>query len=182
VEGRHFLEDRLFERLPDPAAGSEAEAAYLPLVPAQVMAQLVAHGSLDLCPEQLGIVAEVSFQRVLVDHDAVRIGIARDRAADVVTISMMFTTAVGNDHRRTLEQLAELLGEIIERLNDELVERAQRTILSRQRSERFAAFDQTLEIGIGQVVAHQQHGSPGGKPYEDGNTHQEDQQVVDPIK
>ena len=74
----------LFERpRPVPARGLEAEVAHPGLIPAQVVGQLVAHGALDLRPEQLGIVAEVALQGVLVDDDAVWIGVAGDGAADV---------------------------------------------------------------------------------------------------
>src|SRR5215217_834937 len=58
------------------ASCSEAEAAYPGLIPAQMVGQLVAHGPLDLPPEQRGIVAEVALQRVLVDDDAVRVDVA----------------------------------------------------------------------------------------------------------
>jgi hypothetical protein len=41
------------------ASSSEAEAAYAAFIPAQMVGQLVAHGSLDLRPQPVGIVAEV---------------------------------------------------------------------------------------------------------------------------
>ena len=63
----------------------------------------VAHGALDLRPEQLGVVTEVALQRVLVDDDAVRVGIAGNGATDVVAVGMFLVTAAGDDYRRVLE-------------------------------------------------------------------------------
>src|SRR5437870_942921 len=94
------------------ASCSEAEAAHPALSPAQVVGQLVAHGALDLRPQQLGIVAEIALQRVLVDDDAVWVNVAGDGAADVVAVGMVLVTAAGDDHGRALEQLAKLLREV----------------------------------------------------------------------
>ena len=49
----------------------EAEIAHAGLVPAEVVSQLVAERPLDLRAEEIGVVAEVALERVLVEHDAV---------------------------------------------------------------------------------------------------------------
>src|SRR4051812_35584438 len=96
---------------------SEAQVTYPALIPAEVVAELVAHDALDLRSQQLGVVAEVALQRVLVDDDAIRIDVAGDRAAHVVAVRMMLVTASGDDDRRALEQLAELLRQLVEGLH-----------------------------------------------------------------
>src|SRR4030095_12483654 len=79
---------------------SKAEAAYPAFIKPQVVAQLVAHCALDLRPEQIGIVAEVALQRVLVDDDAIWVDVACDGATDVVAVGTVLVTAIGDDHRR----------------------------------------------------------------------------------
>src|SRR5918997_897205 len=54
---------------------SEPELAHALLGPAEVMGELVAQRALDLAGEQLGVVAEVALERVLIDHDAVLVAI-----------------------------------------------------------------------------------------------------------
>ena len=58
----------------------EAEAAHAGLVPAEVVGDLVADGALDLGAQELGVVAEVALERVLVDDDPVGEVVAGDRA------------------------------------------------------------------------------------------------------
>src|SRR3954454_24065213 len=110
------------------ASCSETEAAYSRLIPAQMVGQLVAHRALDLRPEELWIVAEVALQRVLVDDDAVRVGVAGDGAADVVAVGVLLMTATGDDHRRALDQLAKPLRQVVQRLHHQLVELARRPL------------------------------------------------------
>jgi len=110
------------------ASCSAAEAAYAALIPAQVVGELVAHGALDLRSQQLGIVAEVPFQRVLVDDDVVRIDVSGDRSADVLAVGAVLVTAAGDGHRGALEQLAEPLRQVVERLHHQLVELAGRLV------------------------------------------------------
>src|SRR5690349_19952350 len=50
---------------------SESESADAPLVPAQVMGELMAQGPLDLAVEKVGLMPEVAFERVAIDHDPV---------------------------------------------------------------------------------------------------------------
>ena len=74
------------------------------------------------------VVAEVALERVLVDDDAVRVDVAGDGAADVVAVGAVLVTAAGDGHRCGLEQLAEPLRQVVERLHHELVELAGRRV------------------------------------------------------
>src|SRR6266480_7338405 len=145
---------------------SQAEAADPGLIPAQVVGQLVAHGALDLRPEQLGIATEVALQGVLEDDDAVRIDVAGDGAADVLAIGVVLTTAARDDHRSALEQLAELIRQVIERLHHQLVELARRPVRGRQQGESLAAVDQPPELWLRHLLADQRHGHPGGDEHD----------------
>src|SRR5204862_6391806 len=79
---------------------SEAQAAHAVLIPAQVVGELVADGALDLRAEQLGIVAEVALQGVLVDDDAIRVDVAGDGAAHVLAVGVVLVTPARDDHWR----------------------------------------------------------------------------------
>ena len=71
------------------------------------MGELVANGALHLRAQHLRLVPEVALERVLIDDDAIRVDVARHGAADVVTVRALFVTAAGDDHRRTVEELAD---------------------------------------------------------------------------
>src|SRR5680860_626698 len=89
--------------------GSEPEVAHAALVPAEMVGDLVADRALDLSPQQLGVVAEIAFQRVAVDHDVVAVVVAGDGVADVVAVGVVLATEMGDEDRDLLDRLAELL-------------------------------------------------------------------------
>src|ERR1044072_333097 len=120
---------------------SEAEAAYALFVPAQVMRDLVAHGPRDLCPQQLRVMAEVPRQRVLVDHDAVGVPVTSGGPAEVVRVGAGLGAPVGDDQRGVIERPLELIGQIVERLDHELVELTRRILGRRHLRQRLAALD-----------------------------------------
>jgi hypothetical protein len=64
----------------------EAEVLDAALVPAEVVRELVAEGALHLVAQEVGVVPEVALERVLIDHDPVRIVVARNGVAEVVTV------------------------------------------------------------------------------------------------
>jgi hypothetical protein len=67
-----------------------------------MMRELVAKRALDLCSEQLEVVAEVALERVLVEHDAVGIVVARDRVAEVVAVRAVLRPVLRDDHGRVI--------------------------------------------------------------------------------
>src|SRR5205823_8840658 len=85
---------------------SEPEAAHAALSPAQVVCELMPHRALDLRAQEVGVAPEVALERVLVDDDAVRIGVASHRGTDVVPVGAFLAAAIGNDDGRPLKQLA----------------------------------------------------------------------------
>src|SRR6266511_1137199 len=127
------------------ASCSETEAAYPGLIPAQVVGQLVAYRALNLRPQQIGIAAEVALQRVLVDDDAIWIDVAGDGAADVLAVGAVLVTAARDDHRGALEQLAELLRQVIQRLHHQFVELARRPVAGQEQGQSLTAVDQLAE-------------------------------------
>src|SRR5512133_757567 len=147
-------------------------------MPAQVVGQFVSDGALNLRPQKLGIVAEVALQGVLVDDDAVWVDVAGDGAADVVAVRVMLATAAGDDHRRALEQLAELLWQVVQRLHHQLVELGRWAVGGRQGGESFAAVDQPPELGLGYLLTDQRHGRPGGDEHDRHGTDQQCQQAT----
>ena len=90
--------------------------------------------------------------------------------------------AVRDDHRRVLEHLAELLGQVVERLHHQLVELARRVLGRRQRGERLAAVDEPPELGLGHLLADQRDGHPGGDEHDRDGAGQQRQQVAQPAE
>jgi hypothetical protein len=143
--------------------------------------QLVAHGALDLRPEQLGIVAEVALQRVPVNDDAIRVGVASDGAADVVAIGVVLATATGDDHRRAFEQCAEIVRQVVQGLHHQLVEFARRLVRRRERGERLTAVNEPPELGLGHLVVPDcRHDCPGGDEHECDGTKRQHEQIAYP--
>jgi hypothetical protein len=69
-----------------------------------------------------------------------------------VAIRADLAAAVGDHHRRRREQLLEVLGEVVERLDHELVEFARRVVGRRQRREHLAAIDELPELRLGHLL------------------------------
>src|SRR3954447_11236266 len=100
----------------------EPQAAYAGLVPAEVVGDLVAHGSLDLLREQLGLPAEVAHEGVLVDDDPLLVAPARDGVPVVVPVGVELAPALRHDHRHVAEDLLEVWGQAVERLGHDQLE------------------------------------------------------------
>src|SRR5689334_14932921 len=98
---------------------SQPEAAHARLAPAEVVSHLVPDRALDLRAEQRRVVAEVALQGVLEDDDAVGVDVAGHGAADVLAVGAVLPAPARHDHGRRLEDLAELLRQLVERLHDE---------------------------------------------------------------
>src|SRR5690349_22009324 len=92
---------------------SESETADSVLVPAQVMSELVAHGAGDLRLEELGVVAEVTQQRVAEDHDAVVEVVVGDGVSLVEAVGALAASALRDDHRDVLERTMKLEGQVV---------------------------------------------------------------------
>ncbi len=101
---------------------SETQASDAPLVPTEVMSELMAQGSLDLAGKQVPVVTEVAFQRVAVDHDPVLVAFPRDAVPEVLAISVLFGTEVGDHDRDVRENLLELVGQPIDCVNHQHLE------------------------------------------------------------
>lgn len=84
-----------------------------------MVGELVAQGALDLTGKQCAIVAEVPFQRVLVDDDAVLVTFASDAVAVVHAVGVVLGAEVGDDDRDLLQHLLELLRQGVDRVGDE---------------------------------------------------------------
>jgi hypothetical protein len=125
-EGR--LEDRrVLVEAPRPAAappGSEAQVADAELVEADVVGELVADGDRHLLAQQLRVVAEVAAQRVAVDDDPVGHVVAGGAVAVVEPVGTAPPAAVGDHdgHVVVLDQHAQQVGEVVERVAHELLE------------------------------------------------------------
>lgn len=53
----------------------------------------------------------------LVDDDAIWVDVTGDGAAEIVALDMVLVTATGDDYRRALEQLVELLRKVVQGLD-----------------------------------------------------------------
>jgi hypothetical protein len=86
------------------------------------MRQLVAQSSLDLFGEQSAIVAEISLQRVAVDHDSVLVALARHTVAEVMAVGMGLRAAIGDNHRDVFQHFLELIGQCVDRIDNQRFE------------------------------------------------------------
>lgn len=98
----------------------------------------IAHAALDLGSQQLRVVAEIALERVALDDDVVPEVVASDGAADVVAVCVMQVAEIGDEDRDSLDHLAQVLGQAVDRLDDELVELAQRLLGRGQLGQRLA--------------------------------------------
>src|SRR5215207_1586708 len=105
-----------------PRSGSEAELAHPELVGPEVVGQLVADGARHLVAQQVGIVPEVTQQRVAEDDDAVRVVVPGHRVALVEAVGAVAAAAVGDHDRDVVERLDEQVRQVVERLAHELLE------------------------------------------------------------
>ena len=74
---------------------------------------------LHLAGQQTGVVAEVPFERVAVDHDPILIAFGCDPVAEILAIGVTFEAEIGDDHGDPLEQTLELLRQGIDRVRDQ---------------------------------------------------------------
>src|SRR3954469_12623821 len=102
----------------------EPEVAHAELVEADVVGELVAHGAGDLVAQQVGVVSEVAAQGVAVDDDAVGDVVAAGAVAVVEAVGAPAPASVGDDDRDVvvLHEVAQQVGEIVERVAHELLE------------------------------------------------------------
>jgi hypothetical protein len=107
--------------------GSQPEFANIRLVEAEVVTSLVTHRLHDLQPEALGIVPEITHERVSENQDLVGNATAPKETAtahleaDVQAIRVVLGTAVGNDHRDVLQRMLKLARQTVERRTNELL-------------------------------------------------------------
>lgn len=73
---------------------------------------------LNLTGEQLAVVAEVTFERVAVDHDSVLVAFRRDPVAEVLAVGMALGAEIGDDHRNLFQHPLEFLREGVNRVGD----------------------------------------------------------------
>ncbi len=94
----------------------EAKSPYPALAPAKVVGELVAQGPLDLLGEQLAVMAEVAFERVAVDHDAVLEAVTSDAVTEILAVGPVLAAQLGDDHGDRLQQALEFLRQGIDRV------------------------------------------------------------------
>jgi hypothetical protein len=100
---------------------SEPEFAYACLVEAEVVTDLVTHSLDYMCPEAVGIIAKVAYQRVAKDQDLVWQATAPEEwgatqpGADVHAVRVVLYAAVGNDDRHMLQRSLELNRKFVKR-------------------------------------------------------------------
>ena len=146
------------------ALGLEAELADAPLVPAEVVGELVAERSLDLGAKQVRVPAEVALERVLVEDDAVGVVVAGDGVAEVVAVGAVLGAEMRDDHGRGVEQLLELGRQVVDGVGDEDVELVCAGAQAGLAGELLAALDEALELGVGHgVAAAEGDEGPGGE-------------------
>ncbi len=105
-----------------PPPRSQSQSPHPPLVPAEVVGELVAQGPLDLPGEEGAIVAEVALQRVAIDDDPVLIAFARDAVAGVLTVRMDLGSEVGHHHGDLRQHLLEFVRQPVDRVGDQRLE------------------------------------------------------------
>ncbi len=82
----------------------------------------MAHGARDLVAQELRVVGEVAAQGVAEDDDAVVVVVADGAVALVEPVGAPATPAVGDDDGDVRERVAKQVGEVVERVTDELLE------------------------------------------------------------
>lgn len=105
-----------------PLYGLEAQTTDAPLVPTEMVGQLMAQGSLDLTGKQVPIVTEVALQRVAIDDDPILIAFPRDAIPEVLAVSVLFGAELGDHDRNVRKHLLELVGQPVDRINHQHLE------------------------------------------------------------
>lgn len=82
----------------------------------------MADGPLDLACEQRAVMAEVPFQGVLVDHDPVLVTFPRNPVAGILAVGADLVPAVGDHHGNAFQHLLKLLGQPVDRIDDQRLE------------------------------------------------------------
>jgi hypothetical protein len=88
-----------------------------------VVGDLVAERPVDLDREPLGVVAEVPQECVAVDHDLIDRVVAGDAVAVIEPVGVRRPAAVEDDDRNGVKDLEHPVGESIEGVGDELLDR-----------------------------------------------------------
>src|SRR3954451_21092236 len=107
---------------PSSVRSSQAELPYSELVGAEMVGQLVTDRPGHLRAQLVRVVAEVAQQGVAEDDDAVGVVVARDRVALVHAVGPVAAPLVGDDHGDVLERAQQQVGQVVERLADQLLE------------------------------------------------------------
>src|SRR4051794_3116696 len=116
-----------------------------------------------LAAQHVPVVAEVAFERVLVQHDPVLVVAARDAVAVVVAIGAELLAALRHDDRHVLERLLELRGQLVDRVGHEQLELGRLAGQLRELGELLGADHDALELLLARpVVAHEADRDPGG--------------------
>lgn len=97
-------------------SGSETQASHAPLIPTEMMSELVAQRPLDLAGEQVPVMAEVPFQGVAIDDYPVLVPFTRDAVSEVLTICVLIRSEIGDDDRDAGEHFLKFIGEAIDRI------------------------------------------------------------------
>src|SRR6185437_1744707 len=93
-----------------------------PLIPAEMVGQLMAQGPLDLTGEEVAIVAEIAFERVPVDDDPVLVLFPRNSIPEVLAICARLGPAIRYHHRHPGQHLLEFVRQPVDRVDDQRLE------------------------------------------------------------
>src|SRR3954447_10617598 len=114
---------------------SQPQLPHAELVGSEVMRQLVAHGPRDLRAQLIRVVTEVPQQGVAEDDDAVRVVVPRRGVALVEAVGAVAAALVGDHDRDVVERAQQQVGQVVQRLPDQLLEVGRRPGIERQKVE-----------------------------------------------
>jgi hypothetical protein len=101
---------------------AETEPADAPLVPAEMVGELVAQRLLNLTGEQYAVVSEIALEGVAVDHDPILPPLARNPVAEVLTVCLPLVAEIGDHHCDLFQHPLEFLWERVDGVGDKRLE------------------------------------------------------------
>src|SRR4051794_20604414 len=114
---------------------SQPQLPHAELVGPEVMRQLVSHGPRDLRAQLVRVVTEVPQQGVAEDDDAVRVVVPRRGVALVEAVGAVAAALVGDHDRDVVERAQQQVGQVVQRLPDQLLEVGRRPGVERHEVE-----------------------------------------------
>src|SRR3954447_21485082 len=129
--------------------------------------KLVAKRALDLVSQQVGVVAEVALERVLVEDYPVLEVLARDRVAVVAAVRVHLGALPRDDDRNVLEHALELGWQLVDRVGNEQLELGGLLRQGGLARELLGPANEPLELVLRhRVAAEQRYEGPGAQENE----------------